>query len=113
MSSIVAGRLQLLLYVLNSYSRSSINTRRIQLYKDYDIRLYVFQDVANVRRKIVGEILFKSNLLSIFPLSYWYSSKSKWLDTYRYSDSQMPPCASQNKQHLEYLRSTVLGFEYL
>ena len=32
---------------------------RIQLYKDYDIRLYVFQDVANVRRKIVGEILFK------------------------------------------------------
>ena len=35
--------------------------------------------------------------LSILPLSYWYSSKSKWLDTYRYSNSQMPPCASHNK----------------
>ena len=38
-----------------------------------------------------------SDHLSILPLSYWYSSKSKWLDTWRYSNSQMPPCASQNE----------------
>ena len=38
-----------------------------------------------------------SDHTTIFPLGHWYSSKSKWLDTYRYSNSQMPPCASQNE----------------
>jgi hypothetical protein len=31
-----------------------------------------------------------SDHTTIFPLGHWYSSKSKWLDTYRYSDSQLP-----------------------
>ena len=27
---------------------------------------------------------------TIYPLGHWYSSKSKRMDTYRYSDSQLP-----------------------
>lgn len=43
---------------LNLYKQIT-SSSRIQLYKKYDIRLYVFHDTSNVRRKIVGEILFK------------------------------------------------------
>ena len=41
-----------------------------------------------------------SDHTTIYPLGHWYSSKSKWLDTYRYSDSQLPSlCKPERKLH--------------
>ena len=42
----------------------------------------------------------RSDHTTIFPLGHRYSSKSKWLDTYRYSDSQLPSlCKPERKLH--------------
>jgi exoribonuclease II len=64
-TDIVTKSLHLKLYSVTFYIpelhiyKQITSSSCIELYKSYDIRLYVFQDVANVRRKIVGEILFK------------------------------------------------------
>ena len=56
---------------------------------------------------------FNTDHLSILPLSYWYSSKvSGWTLTV----TRILRCLlvqARMKQHIEYLRLTVLGFEYL
>ena len=38
-----------------------------------------------------------SDHTTIYPLGHWYSSKSNWLDTYRFSDSQLPSVVGENK----------------
>ena len=41
-----------------------------------------------------------SDHTTIYPLGHWYSSKSKWLDTYRYLNSQLPSlCKPEWKLH--------------
>jgi hypothetical protein len=41
-----------------------------------------------------------SDHTTIYPLGHWYLSKSKWLDTYRYLDSQLPSlCKPEWKLH--------------
>ena len=41
-----------------------------------------------------------SDHTTIYPLGHWYSSKSKWLDTYRYLNSQLPSlCKPERKLH--------------